>query len=87
MVIALLLLRGKTLATVYFSNGTTAEVENIRGEDRRTFTIADGKSLGAFMKAFNDGSKLAFIEGGEAYLITQIQGERVTVVAQISRAR
>lgn len=73
------------MATVYFSNGTTAQVDNVRGDDPRMFTVADNKSFATFMQAFTDQSTLTFAEGGEIYLMTRLVGNHVTAVRQIRR--
>lgn len=74
------------MTTVYFSNGTQAEVENVRGQDPRTFVIPSA-SYSAFADAMTNGATIQFHEGGPAYLLAQMRGAEGKAILQVTRAR
>lgn len=74
------------MATIYFNDGTTAEVENVKGHDPRTFAIP-AASYAAIANAWMSQAVARFSEGGETYLLTRLQGDRGTAVLQYTRER
>ena len=74
------------MATIHFSNGETAEVENVRGHDPRTFTIP-AKSYGTIATAWQLNATAKFGEDGETYLLKTLNGSEGTAILQATRAR
>lgn len=72
------------MQTVYFSNNTNAEVENVQGVDPRTFTIPS-RSYGEFAEAMVKGATLQFGDGGPVYLLTHMQGSEGRAVLKETR--
>lgn len=74
------------MATLYLSSGETAEVENVRGHDPRTFTVAL-ESYNIVARAFTAQVTAKFSPDGEIYLLKQLRGYEGTAVLQTKRAR
>lgn len=79
------------MTKVYFSNGAYAEVDNVRGDDPRTFSIPF-QSCSEFDEAVKDeavkkGAILQFGEEGPVYLLKNMRGFEGTAVLQVTRAR
>ncbi|QDA36012.1 hypothetical protein E4L95_22365 [Paracoccus liaowanqingii] len=72
------------MTTVYFSGGKTAEVEDVRGENPRTFNIPVS-SYSAFAEAMIAKQTLKFSEHGETYLFKQMHVNQGTAILQVSR--
>lgn len=74
------------MSTVYFSNGETAEVEDVRGHDPRTFTVPS-ISYSTVANAWTAGATAKFTEDGENYLLKQLRGNQAIAVPEVTRAR
>lgn len=72
------------MATVFFSDGTTAEVEDVRSEDPRTFLIPNA-SYSTFAEAFAKQATIQFGRGGPVYLLKQMKGNIGTAILQVRR--
>lgn len=72
------------MATLYFCDGTTAEVENVRGEDPRSFTIP-ATAYGTLADAMGKGLTLQFGSSGPVYLLIRMSGQEGTAILQVKR--
>ncbi|OJH45833.1 hypothetical protein IE00_00895 [Paracoccus sp. SM22M-07] len=75
-----------TMTTVYFSNGTTAEVDNVKGHDPKTFDVPEA-SYSDVAHAMVQNLKLTFSEGGPVYLFTKLHGMQGTAILEVTRSR
>lgn len=72
------------MTTIYFSNGETAEVDNVRGRDPRTFSIPQ-QSYHIIANAWQTNATAKFSETGPDYLLISLQGMEATLHLQITR--
>lgn len=72
------------MQTVYFSDGTTARVTDVCGEDPRTFTIP-ADQFSAFARAMTAQVTAQFGQNGPVYLLTGMRGSEGRAVLQVTR--
>ncbi|WP_146113034.1 hypothetical protein [Paracoccus yeei] len=74
------------MSTIYFSNGDTAEVENLNGYDPRTFVVP-ATAYGTVAKAWQEQATAQFSENGDVYLLKDLQGDLGTAVLKHAREK